>query len=72
MVYIMTLTNKQQDVLDFIVWFRGENGYAPTFGEIQRGMGYKSVPVVMAHIRALEKKGKIRTTPGVTRSIVVI
>jgi repressor LexA len=68
----MTLTNKQQEVLDFIVKFREENQYSPTVGDIMRGLGYKSVPAAKVHVAALIRKGKIRTTPNVSRSIVVL
>jgi repressor LexA len=68
----MILTEKQQEVLDFIVNFREEHGYSPTVGDIRRGLGYNSVPAARVHVMALEKKGKIRTTPNVSRSIVVL
>ncbi len=51
------LTERQQQVLDFIndsIRFRG---YPPTFREIGEKMGIKSTNGVNDHLKALEKKG---------------
>lgn len=68
----MPLTYKQERVLKFIVMFQKENGYTPTVGDIQRGLGFKSRPAAAGHVRALERKGRIKTTPNIRRSIVIL
>lgn len=68
----MQLTEKQQKVLDFIIKYRDEHGYAPSAVDIQAGCGFNNRPAAVSHVRALERKGKIRTTPNVSRSIVVL
>lgn len=68
----MSITERQQSVLDFIKKFQREHGYSPTQREIQEGMGFKSSNAPVNHLSALERKGFIRRTPWVQRSIVVL
>lgn len=46
----MNLTKKQKQMLDFIDGFIKGNGYSPTYREIMRALGYKSVSTVAKHI----------------------
>jgi len=64
------LTARQQEMLDFI---RSNMAYcSPAIREIGRAMNIRSPNGVVCHLDALEKKGRIRRTPGKTRNIEVI
>lgn len=64
------LTEKQAAVLAFIE--QNPVLYSPTVREIAASLGYKSPNAVVVHLDALEKKGRIRRTPGRSRNIEVI
>lgn len=53
------LTERQREVLDFIVAFSGEHGYPPSFRDIGLKFGWSSPNAVLGFIRALETKGFI-------------
>lgn len=67
----MTITEKQRAVLAFIVTFRKAYGYSPTSAEIAKRFEF-SPQAGRQHVTALEKAGKIKTTPRVSRSIIVL
>ncbi len=48
------------------------NGYSPSFEEIARGMGLKSLATVHKHITNLEKKGLLNRVHNHSRSIDVL
>jgi repressor LexA len=54
------LTERQQEIFDFIVAFRRENGCSPSIPEIQKAFGIRSPNGVAGHLHALEAKGVIR------------
>ena len=64
------LTARQEEVLDFIRRQQQRTGYPPSSREIQSFFGFQSQTAAMNHLRALEKKGVIRRTPGKARSAV--
>lgn len=66
------LTDRQQMVLDFIAGFTRTHGYGPTLREIGRWMSIRSTNGVNDHLRALERKGYIRRTSQLSRSIVLL
>lgn len=66
------LTVAQGKVLDWIKTFIGNNGFAPTRSEIAEAMGFASTNAAEEHLQALARKGAIRITPRVARSIVVV
>lgn len=66
------LTPAQAKVLEWVKKFIKENGYAPTRTEIAVGMGFASSNAAEEHLQALERKGAIRMTSRVARSIVVL
>jgi repressor LexA len=39
----MAVTRRQKEVIDFLESFVARNGYSPSFEEIARGMGLKSL-----------------------------
>jgi repressor LexA len=65
-------TERQMDVLDMIRTFRRDNGYPPTRSEIAQALGFKSPNAAEEHIKALVRKGAIRTVRGVARGIVLV
>jgi len=64
------LTARQEEVLNFIRKQQQKTGYPPSSREIQSFFGFQSQTAAMNHLRALEKKGVIRRTPGKARSAV--
>lgn len=54
------LTPKQKEVLDFIVNFIHEQGYAPSYREIALGLKLASPSTVHVHIQALRTRGYLR------------
>ncbi len=63
------LTQRQQNVYDFIVKTMQELGYPPTRAEIARALGFRSPNAAEEHLRALERKGAIRMIAGTSRGI---
>jgi len=53
------LTQRQEDILGFIIESIRDNGYPPTIAEIGAGFGITSTNGVNDHLIALEKKGYI-------------
>lgn len=68
----MSITPRQEEVLNFIREFLKEKRYSPSTREIQCHFGFQSQTAAVNHLKALERKGIIRTTPGIARSIVVL
>lgn len=66
---IRPLTQRQQNVYDFIVKTIQDLGYPPTRAEIARALGFRSPNAAEEHLRALEKKGAIRMIAGTSRGI---
>ena len=54
------LTQRQNQVLQFITSFSGANGYAPSQREIAGHLNVSGTLPVMKHLTALERKGYIR------------
>lgn len=67
----MALTPRQKEVLDFLVQFSEEHGYAPSFEEIASGVGLASLATVHKHITALEQKGYLQRRFNESRSIEI-
>lgn len=66
------LTDRQADILNWIVFFTDRMGYPPTVREIGRQFRIMSPNGVTCHVRALERKGYIERDPRLSRSIRVI
>lgn len=66
------LTNKQQEILDFIKCEINSKGYPPSVREICSAVGLKSTSTVHGHLDRLEKKGLIRRDPTKPRAIEVL
>lgn len=67
----MTLTDKQQAVLDFIRDEQQFRGVTPTTAEIQGRFGFASPNAVTNHLVALERKGALQREPNKARGIVL-
>lgn len=68
----MKLTDKQKKVLEAVDAFIKENNYPPTHTELKNILGYSSASAIVDFLIALEKKGYIKRTPNIARSIVVL
>lgn len=64
-------TKKQRETLNFIDAFIRENGYAPSFREVQRSLELKSVSTVASHVNGLIAKGFLVKRDSSARSLEV-
>jgi len=55
------LTPKQKEVLDYIVNFIHEHGYAPSYREIAGGLELASPSTVHTHVQSLRTRGFLRS-----------
>ncbi len=68
---IMTkLTNRQQEILDYLREAQRKTGLMPSTREIQHYFGFASQTAAMSHLRALERKGAIQRHPHKARAVV--
>ena len=65
------LTDKQQQIYDYIVAFQKDHGYPPSVREIGEAVGLKSPSTVHFHLKGLESAGLITKAEGKTRAITV-
>ncbi len=66
------LTDRQQQVLDFINAKIERDGYPPTIREIGAHLGIKSTNGVNDHLKALERKGWLQRTESKSRACVPV
>ncbi|THB73023.1 MAG: transcriptional repressor LexA [Gammaproteobacteria bacterium] len=66
------LTNRQQQVLDFISSFINDEGYPPTRSDICKALGFRSPNAAEDHLKALQKKGVIELQAGSSRGIRIV
>ncbi|MFA5519956.1 MAG: repressor LexA, partial [Spirochaetota bacterium] len=65
------LTEKQQTILNFLKESINENGYPPTVREV--GDRFKiTVKGAYDHLKAIEKKGYIKTEQNKSRAIIIL
>jgi repressor LexA len=65
----MALTKRQREILDFVESFIQGYGYSPSFEEIAKFFGYRSLATVHEHLTNLERKGYIRRNYNESRSV---
>lgn len=65
----MILTDRQQEVLDFLRDYQGAEGVYPSTREIQQHFGFASQTAAMSHLRALERKGALQRMPRKARAV---
>jgi repressor LexA len=68
----MTLTERQQAILDFIRDFSGKTRYPPTIREIGKSVGISSTSVVNYNLNVLEKQGHISRDKTISRGIKLV
>lgn len=64
------LTNRQQELIEYLRAQHRDTGIMPSTREIQRHFGFSSQTAAVSHLRALEKKGIIKRFPGKARAVV--
>ena len=69
---LKALTKTQALIVEFIKVFILDNSYSPTSKDIQKHFGFKSANAAFEHLKWIEKKGYIKRTPNIARSIVVL
>lgn len=65
-------TKKQRALLKFIQDFSIDHEFSPSYREIQRAMGLKSVSAVAEHIDNCVKAGFLKKIPNAARTLEVI
>jgi SOS-response transcriptional repressor LexA len=65
-------TKRQKELLSFVDGFIQGHGYGPSYREIMRALGYKSVSTVAVHIDGLINKGYVRKRDNSARSLEVV
>ncbi len=68
----MTLTDRQQAILDFIREFAVKTKYPPTIREIGKSVGISSTSVVNYNLNVLEKQGLIARDKTISRGIKLL
>jgi repressor LexA len=63
------LTQRQQEVYEFVVAYADEHGYPPTVREIGEAVGLASPSTVHAHLANLERAGYVRRDPTKPRAL---
>lgn len=65
-------TKKQRELLGYIEGFIVSHGYGPSYREIMRALGYKSVSTVATHIDNLITRGHLRKRDNSARSLEIL
>lgn len=65
-------SKKQRELLQFIDGFIKGYGYGPSYREIMRALGYKSVSTVATHVDGLITRGYLNKKDNSARSLEVV
>ncbi len=68
----MSLPAGQQRVLDFLRAYLRRHGFAPSYRDIQSGLGFASPNAVRRHLAALERKGLVELPAHTARGIRIV
>lgn len=68
----LSLTKRQQEIVDFIKKHSAKHGYPPTVRDIGQAIGLASTSTVHAHLSNLEKIGLLRRDPTKPRAIELL
>ncbi|MCS7222535.1 MAG: transcriptional repressor LexA [Anaerolineae bacterium] len=68
----MTLSSRQQKILEFIEGYLAEHHFPPTIREIGAAVGISSTSVVNYNLKKLEEGGYINRNPDVSRGIRIL
>lgn len=63
------LTKRQKQILDYVMEYISQNGYAPSFREIADHFRLSSISTVHEHVRNLKNKGYVHIVKGKARSL---
>ena len=66
------ITNRQQAVLDGIVEYQKQYGFAPSIRELCKICNLSSTSTVAAHLKSPEDKGYIKRKEDAPRAIAVL
>ncbi len=66
------LTNRQQEIWDYLVEYVDRHGYPPTVREIGERVGLASPSTVHAHLANLERAGLLRRDPTKPRALELL
>ncbi len=66
-----TLTQRQQQIMDYLVQFTQAKGYPPSVREIGKAVGLSSSSTVHSHLETLEGKGLIKRDPSKPRALEI-
>ena len=66
------LTDRQQEIWDFLGTYLDEHGYPPTVREIGDAVGLASPSTVHAHLANLERAGMLRRDPTKPRALELL
>lgn len=66
----MKLTERQQEIIDFLQAEHRRTGIMPSTREIQEHFGFASQTAAVSHLKALEKKGVITRLEGKARGLI--
>jgi repressor LexA len=59
-----SLTLRQQEVLDLLIEYQRKHGFPPTTYELTGMLGCRSPNAAATHLKALERKGAIKSPAG--------
>ena len=65
------LTNRQEEIFEFLKEHQSEIGYAPSVNEIAVHFGFTN-NAARDHLQAIQKKGHIRIAENVARGIQIL
>jgi len=63
------MSNKENEILEFINYTLKNDGYSPSVREIGEAVNLKSTSTVQYHLKKLESKGVINKSEGKSRSL---
>ena len=63
------MSNKENEILEFINYTLKNDGYSPSVREIGEAVNLKSTSTVQYHLKKLEKKGVVNKSEGKSRSL---
>src|SRR5680860_1600535 len=68
----LSLTKRQQEIVDFIKKHSAKHGYPPTVRDIGKATGLTSTSTVHTHLSNLEKMGLLRRDPTKPRALELL
>ena len=68
----LTLTKRKEEIYNFIVKYKEENGFPPSIREIGNHVNLKSTSSVHQHLASLEDLGYIKIHRDVPRGIQIL